>query len=137
MVRKPPAWNAARGSNDSPNMTQKIASAANPHARNTISNAIRRRSSTFRRSADAACLRRVRLKGRSGTYFLFRRRTIGSQKLYDLFVGLAKTLQADLQEIADRRKRQQRRSGKPDPHRDLGRILPGADDVFVDRRRRG
>ena len=42
MVNVPPVWNASRGSNDIPTMTQKMASEPNRHARCTISNAIRR-----------------------------------------------------------------------------------------------
>lgn len=45
-VRKPPAWKAALGMNDMPTMTQKIARDAKRHARKTVSNAIRRMSST-------------------------------------------------------------------------------------------
>ncbi len=42
MVRKPPAWNAARGSNDKPIMMQKIASEPKLQARSTVSYAMRR-----------------------------------------------------------------------------------------------
>jgi hypothetical protein len=46
MVRTPPAWNASRGMNDIPTMTQKMASEAKAQARNTVSKATRRKLPT-------------------------------------------------------------------------------------------
>ena len=42
VVRNPPAWKAARGSNDRPIITQKMASEPKPQARSTVANAISR-----------------------------------------------------------------------------------------------
>src|SRR5262245_12824803 len=45
VVRNPPAWNAMRGWNGRPIITQKIASEPKPQARSTVSKAMRRMSS--------------------------------------------------------------------------------------------
>ena len=45
VVKNPPALNASVGSKDRPIITQKIASEPKPHARKTISYAMRRMSS--------------------------------------------------------------------------------------------
>src|SRR5262245_26778827 len=123
VVRKPPAWKAARGWKESPIITQKIASEAKPQARSTVSYAMRRMCSM------------------SPPWVRVRRRHLGAKpppRLSQAGVRAklgTRSLQPDGKEIADCGQSQKGRSSEPNPQRRLGRVLLGADHALVDRRR--
>src|SRR6266568_5095468 len=114
---------------DRPIMTQKMASEPKPQARNTVSNAMRRMSSMIPATLVGPSPRSGTLSANGSACKSCSGRPTEAVTIACGF------LQADLEEIAGGRKGQHPGAGEPDPQRDRGRIVLGADHPLVDRRR--
>src|SRR5262245_32215561 len=111
-----------RGSKDKPIMMQKIVSEPNPQARSTVSNAIRRISSTTVSPLHYRLVTRWFIEA----YSLPALARLRSQS------RAHHASQADLEKISDRRKRQDCGARQPDPQRGFCRIVFCGDDPLID-----
>src|SRR5262249_31190203 len=125
VVKNPPAWKAARGSNDKPIMTQKIASEPKPQARAAVAKAICRICSMMppgtKRAPAAAILPRIRRQ-------YHHKQVIAGEDSAPTAWAHSKP---DAEEISHCRQGQEPGARKPDPQRGFGRILLGADPALV------
>src|SRR5262245_42803164 len=117
----PPAWKAARGSNDRPIITQKMASEPKPQARSTVAKATCRMCSMATPRIETGPARVSCRESWGGA--------ITSGWLPGPAGGGSKP---GAEEIAHGRQREQARAGKPDPEGCLGRVVLRPDHVLVD-----
>src|SRR5262249_18840289 len=124
-VSVPPVWKAMSGSKESPIMMQKIVSEPKPHARNTVSNATRRISSTTA-IPSASCSK--------GVLENVPKQLLSNPLTTTIHIRVRKRRsQANPKEGADRRQCQDGCAGEPDEQRRFRRIILGADEALVDR----
>src|ERR1700704_2756052 len=128
VVRNPPAWKAARGSNDRPIITQKIASEPKPQARSTVANATSRICSMSppggRKQGPAASSCRESAGN-----------TITSRCWEAKLRTISNCSEPEGEEIANGGQGQDGGAGQPEPERGFGGILLGPGHALVDRGR--